>query len=50
MNPNILLLLNLALSFYLVGAIWAHEIDIFQVLEIHWRRKISRRRPIRALA
>jgi hypothetical protein len=30
MNPNLFLLLNLALAFYLVGAIWAHEIDIFR--------------------
>jgi hypothetical protein len=50
MNPNIFLLLNLALSFYLVGAIWAHEIDIFRswklisakdfptVQSVHWRK------------
>jgi hypothetical protein len=30
MNGNAFLLLNLALSFYLVGAIWAIEIDIFK--------------------
>lgn len=30
MNGSVFLLLNLALSFYLVGAIWAHEIDIFR--------------------
>jgi hypothetical protein len=30
MNPGTLLLLNLALAFYLVGAIWAHEVDIFR--------------------
>jgi hypothetical protein len=30
MNGNVLLLLNLALAFYLVGAIWAHEVDIFR--------------------
>jgi hypothetical protein len=30
MNGNVLLLLNLALSFYLVGTIWAHEIDILR--------------------
>jgi hypothetical protein len=50
MNVNILLLLNLALAFYLVGAIWAHEIDIFRswklidakdfgtVQSVHWRK------------
>lgn len=50
MTPAIFLLLNLALSFYLVGAIWAHEVDIFrnwQVLDpdnflrlqtVHWRK------------
>ena len=27
---KLLLLANLALSFYLVGCIWAHEIDIFR--------------------
>ena len=44
------LLLNMALAFYLVGAIWAHEVDIFrnwQVLDptnfhrlqiLHWRK------------
>lgn len=30
MNSNAFLLLNLALSFYLVGVIWAIEIDIFR--------------------
>lgn len=30
MNSSLLLLLNLALAFYLVGAIWAHEVDIFR--------------------
>jgi len=30
MNGNLLLLLNLALAFYLVGAIWAIEVDIFR--------------------
>ena len=30
MNANTFLLLNLALSFYMVGAIWAHEVDIFR--------------------
>lgn len=50
MNPTTFLLLNLALAFYLVGAIWAHEVDIFrnwQVLDpenfhrvqsTHWRK------------
>jgi hypothetical protein len=49
-DANILLLLNLALAFYLVGAIWAHEIDIFRswklvpakdfraVQSVHWRK------------
>jgi hypothetical protein len=43
------LLLNLALGFYNVGTIWAHEIDIFrswqlvgpafhQIQEAHWRK------------
>ena len=30
MNPTVFLLLNLALSFYNVGTIWAHEVDIFR--------------------
>jgi hypothetical protein len=50
MRPAVLLLANLALAFYLVGCIWAHEIDIFrnwQVLDaenfhrvqtVHWRK------------
>jgi hypothetical protein len=50
MNAAIFLLLNLALSFYLVGAIWAHEVDIFRtwtlinaenfatVQSVHWRK------------
>lgn len=50
MNANIFLLSNLALSFYLVGAIWAHEIDIFRswkligakdfriVRSVHWSK------------
>src|SRR5256885_4865101 len=29
-DPAIFLLLNLALAFYNVGTIWAHEIDIFR--------------------
>ncbi|MDE1874623.1 MAG: hypothetical protein KGI79_01665 [Patescibacteria group bacterium] len=44
------LILNLALAFYLVGAIWAHEVDIFRnwrvldpadfhrVQSVHWRK------------
>lgn len=47
---KILLLANLALSFYLVGAIWAIEVDVFRswklvntadfrvVQELHWRK------------
>jgi hypothetical protein len=50
MGPVALLLANLALSFYLVGCIWAHEVDIFRnwrVLDaenfqrlqtVHWRK------------
>lgn len=30
MNPTVFLLLNVALAFYLVGAIWAVEVDIFR--------------------
>lgn len=30
MNPSVFLLLNLALAFYNVGTIWAHEVDIFR--------------------
>src|SRR5262249_48590723 len=33
MTPAIFLLINLSLAFYLVGAIWAHEVDIFR----NWR-------------
>jgi hypothetical protein len=29
-NGNVFLLINLALAFYLVGAIWAIEVDIFR--------------------
>jgi hypothetical protein len=48
--PKLLLVANLALSFYLVGAIWAHEVDIFRswqfidakdfhaVHAAHWRK------------
>jgi hypothetical protein len=50
MNPNVFLLLNLAVAFYNVGTIWAHEIDIFrswklldpkvfhEVQRVHWRK------------
>jgi len=50
MNPNAFLLLNLALAFYGVGAIWAHEVDIFRTWKLldpatfrtvqttHWRK------------
>ena len=50
MSPTTLLLLTLALAFYNVGTIWAHEVDIFRtwrlvdprsfarVQERHWRK------------
>ncbi len=50
MTPTLFLLLNLALAFYNVGTIWAHEVDIFRtwklldasdfhrVQEVHWRK------------
>ena len=50
MTPNVFLLLNLALAFYGVGTIWAHEVDIFRswrqldreifrrVQSVHWRK------------
>lgn len=50
MSGSVFLLLNLALAFYLVGAIWAHEVDIFRtwklvgasefstVQSVHWRK------------
>ncbi len=50
MSPRTFLLLNLALAFYLVGAIWAHEVDIFRtwrlidakdfpvVQTVHWHK------------
>jgi hypothetical protein len=34
MNAGVLLLLNLAVAFYLVGAIWAHEVDIFRTWKL----------------
>ena len=50
MTPSAFLLLNLALGFYNVGTIWAHEVDIFRswklldpetflrVQTVHWRK------------
>ena len=50
MGPTNFLLLNLSLAFYLVGCIWAHEVDIFRnwrvldpenfrrVQAVHWRK------------
>jgi hypothetical protein len=50
MNPSAFLLLNVALAFYNVGTIWAHEVDIFRswklippasfhrVQEVHWKK------------
>ena len=50
MTPVALLLLNVALAFYLVGCIWAHEVDIFRSWQLldpdtfrrvqatHWRK------------
>jgi len=41
---KLLLLANLALSFYLVGCIWAHEIDIFrswQLLDLEAFRRVQ---------
>ena len=50
MPPATFLLINLALAFYLVGAIWAHEVDIFRnwrvldpenfhrVQAVHWKK------------
>ncbi len=50
MNPGRFLLLNLALSFYLIGAIWALEVDIFRswklvdakdfhaIQSVHWHK------------
>ncbi|MBV8063293.1 MAG: hypothetical protein JOY51_06830, partial [Nevskia sp.] len=43
-NPLLLLLANLALGFYLVGAIWAHEVDIFRnwrVLDVENFRRVQ---------
>jgi hypothetical protein len=51
MGANVLLILNLTLSFYLIGAIWAVEVDIFRswklvsakdfrmVQSAHWRKR-----------
>ena len=50
MTPGVFLLLNLALAFYNVGTIWAHEVDVFRswklvpqdafhrVQAVHWRK------------
>lgn len=50
MSPRAFLLLNLALAFYNVGTIWAHEVDIFRswrlvdasafptLQAVHWRK------------
>jgi hypothetical protein len=50
MGPGSFLLFNLALAFYNVGTIWAHEVDIFRswtliraedfhaVQSVHWRK------------
>ena len=50
MNEKVFLLCNLALGFYNVGTIWAHEVDIFRtwrlvdpkdflrVQTVHWRK------------
>jgi hypothetical protein len=50
MSSSTFLLLNLALAFYNVGTIWAHEVDIFRTWKLvdrkdfhhiqgeHWRR------------
>jgi hypothetical protein len=50
MNPATFLVLNLALAFYNVGTIWAHEVDIFRsrrlvdpgnfrrIQMVHWRK------------
>jgi len=34
MEPNAFLLFNVALAFYNVGTIWAHEIDIFRTWKL----------------
>ena len=50
MVAHVFLLLNLALGFYNVGTIWAHEVDIFRswrlvdrkdfhaLQQTHWRK------------
>jgi hypothetical protein len=50
MNPATFLILNLALAFYNIGTIWAHEVDIFRSWKLvdpgsfrliqtaHWRK------------
>ena len=45
MNPGRFLLLNLALAFYHVGTIWAHEVDIFRswrLLDADTFRRVKR--------
>src|SRR5579862_7798790 len=42
-GPAVFLLLNLALAFYNVGTIWAHEIEFFSILEAGEPGKLSRR-------
>jgi hypothetical protein len=47
MNATVFLLLNLALSFYLIGTIWAHEVDIFRTWKlIDAKDFLTRRRYI----
>jgi hypothetical protein len=50
MNPTTFLIINMALAFYNVGTIWAHEVDIFRSWKLvepesflriqtnHWRK------------
>lgn len=42
MNAKVFLLLNLALAFYNVGTIWAHEIDIFRTWKLIGRAEFHR--------
>ena len=42
MNPSIFLLLNLAIAFYNVGTIWAHEVDIFRTWRLIDRTQFHR--------
>jgi hypothetical protein len=41
-SPPTFLLLNLALAFYNVGAIWAHEVDIFRSWKLIGRDSFNR--------